>query len=207
MDLIKGFALSSKTNYYRVMNIEKTFFFVRYLIFFLFLASSNAFAAMYKQIDEEGNVSYTDTPPYDGASPLDAPGLTFIPPTKVAKKKPEKNQAEVSSQETKVTKYKSLKVESPVNDETIRDNNGNFSVSIAIEPALNVSQGHYLIVLIDGKALPEKMQSTSISLTNIDRGEHKIKAVIRDKKGKKLRQSKTVTVHVKRHSILRKKAR
>ncbi len=207
MDQIKGFALSSKTNYYQVMNIENYFFLVRYLIFCFILTSSNTFAAMYKQVDEEGNVNYTDKPPYSGAIPLDTPELTSIPPTKVPKKKPKKNQTEINSQETKVTKYKSLRVEAPANDETIRDNNGNFSVSIAIEPALDVSQGHYIRVLIDGKALPEKMKSTSISLTNIDRGSHKIKAVVRNKKGKVLRQSKTITVHLKRNSILRKKAR
>jgi len=166
------------------------------------LGSSSAFAEMYKWLDENGNINYSDVKPHQGVKPLEAPALTSIPPTKVPKKKPKNAQKSPFDANSKPTKYTSLKISSPANEATIRDNNGNIKVSIAITPALNVKQGHYLKVSIDGVMLPKKLSTSSVNFKDIDRGTHVIRALVKNKKGKVLRKSKAVTVYLHRFSRL-----
>lgn len=168
----------------------------------ILLISSSTFAQMYKWVDDEGNISYADQPPFKGAEKLDAPELTTVP----AKKIPEK-KAEPVKEDKKETKYTFFRITSPENDATIRNNEGNFSVSLGIKPPLNTTQGHYFTVLVDGKAVQKKTHTTTISLNNIDRGTHKISASIKDKNNKVLRTAKSIAIHLHRQSVLRKTPR
>jgi len=182
------------------MNIYKS----AAIILCLLLNSSAVFSEMYKWVDQEGNISYSDTPPYKGAESLDAPAITTMPATAVAKKKPAKaNQPE----EEKTTKYSYLRITSPENDATIQNNEGNFSISITVKPSLDTKNGHYFSLSMDGKVVQDKLSGNSANMSNIDRGSHKISVSIKDKNGKTLRKSKAVTVHLHRRSILNRPAR
>jgi len=184
------------------MNINK-------IIITLLLCSgftASAFAEMYKWVDKDGNISYADQPPFKGAQQLDAPDLTTVAAPDV----PEKTAASADKKESnkkKSTSYTYLKITNPENDATIRNNEGNFSISITIKPALDTKHGHYFSVLLDGKTVQDKIYVTSASLTNIDRGTHNISVAVKDKKGKTIRKSKNVTVHLHRQSALRKQPR
>jgi len=148
-------------------------------------------------VDENGEVSYTDKPPYQGAKPLDVPGLSSMQAPKISKKKPEKTPQTPPPQ--KVTKYTSIKIVSPENKATIR-NSGDFMVSMATKPTLDIAQGHYISLSLDGVVVHKKLTTTAVNLMSIDRGTHVITAVIKNKKGKVLRKSKGVTVYVHRYS-------
>ncbi|VAW60224.1 hypothetical protein MNBD_GAMMA08-1321 [hydrothermal vent metagenome] len=164
----------------------------------LLVISFSTFAGMYKWVDEDGNISYSDQPPFKGAEKLDAPALTSVPPTKA----PKKAQQSAQKIDKNVTKYTYLKITSPESEATIRDNGGNFSLSFAVKPKLNTKQGHYFTLNMDGKMVQDKFISTSASLNNIDRGTHKISVAVNDKSGKVLRKSKPITVYLHRQSIL-----
>jgi len=171
-------------------------------------SSSTVFAQMYTQmykwVDKDGNISYSDQPPHKGAAQLDAPALTTMQPTP-----PKKSKApDASDKEDEApTVYSYLKITSPQDDMTIRDNSGNFSISIGIKPALNTDQGHSLSLSLDGKVIKSKLTSTSISLTNIDRGTHKFSVSIKDKAGKTLHKSKSTTIHMYRQIVKQKQAK
>ena len=168
------------------------------LAFITFINSTSVLAEMYKWVDKEGNISYSDQPPFKGAKKLDPPQISTTPAVAVPEKKTTPKKTE-----EKLAKYSFFKITSPENDATIRDNNGNFTISMRSKPALNVAEGHYISVLLDGKAI-QKQSSTTVNLSNIDRGTHKISAVIKNKNNQVLRKAKTITVHLHRQTILRK---
>lgn len=197
---VKYFAPPNKSHYYLTMKIIKSL----PLYLCLILISSTAFAQMYKWVDEEGNISYSDQPPYKGAEQLDTPPLATMPATKI----PKKNKPSAATEEAeKETVYTALKITSPQDDMTIRNNAGNFSISVSITPSLNTAQGHTISLSMDAKVIKGRSSSTSFNLTNIDRGTHKFKVSVLDKKGKSLFKSKPITVHLFRQVPLRMQAR
>ncbi|MCW8936137.1 MAG: DUF4124 domain-containing protein [Gammaproteobacteria bacterium] len=175
---------------------------VALLLYSIFTTS--AVAEMYKWVDKEGNISYSDQPPFKGAEELDAPSISSVPAADIPEKKPATSAEE---KKDKSTSYTYLKIVSPENDATIRNNEGNFSVSIVLKPALDTKHGHYLSLLMDGKTIQDKIFTTSVSLNNIDRGTHKISVAVKNKKGEVLHKSKGITVHLHRQSILNKQPR
>jgi len=168
--------------------------------------SSNALAQMYKWVDKEGNISYSDQPPYKGAEKLDAPALTTMPATAIPKKSPAKAEPEEDDKK-EVTKYTELKITSPQDDATIRDNSGNFSIAFSVKPALDSKFEHYFSVSMNGKVVKNKLTSGSASFSNIDRGTHKISVSVKNKSGKTLLRSKSVTVHLHRQVVIRRQPR
>jgi uncharacterized protein DUF4124 len=170
----------------------------------MIFTSTSVMAQMYKWVDAEGNISYSDQPPYKGAEKLDVPELTTIAPTRIPEKKetPDKDKEE----EEAVKSYSFLKITSPENNATILDDAGTLSIGIAIKPALSSTDGHYLSVSLDGKIVQDKLAGTTASLTNIDRGTHNISVSVKNKAGKVMRQSKPITVHLRRQYVLPRKA-
>ena len=144
---------------------------------FVLIFSSNVIAEMYKSVDEQGNITYSDTPPEEDAEALEPPMLNTMPTVK-PRPKPEAPDEEI----TEETKYTSLSVITPQNDSTLRSNSGNISVSVSINPALNIQQGHYMSVQVNGNTVKTKINSASTQLTNINRGTLSITASVKNKK-------------------------
>lgn len=145
-------------------------------------------------------ISATQTsPPIKALKPYRLHPCQPCPPLTQLRKKP------TTSAEPKkvITKYSYLKIVSPENDATVRNNTGTLSISFAIKPALNTEQGHYFSLMMDGKTVQDKLASTSVSLNNVDRGTHNLLIYVKNKKGKTLRKSKPVTVYIHRQSSIR----
>ena len=64
----------------------------------------------------------------------------------------------------------------------------------------NLREADTLYLLDNGNVIQEGRQ-TSVSLSNMDRGSHGLQFVVRDKQGKTLISSNTVTIHIQRASI------
>ncbi|MFQ5642073.1 MAG: DUF4124 domain-containing protein [Thiogranum sp.] len=151
-------------------------------------------AAVYKSVDAQGNVVYTDEPTGNG-KPVDLPPLSTIPPPKYTLSKPS-----VQS-DTPDAGYKQLSIASPTADETLRDNTGAVPVSAAIEPALNVTAGHLFQFYLDGQTQGEPTASARIVLANVDRGTHNVSVAVIDAEGKEVMRSDPVPFHLHRQSI------
>lgn len=168
----------------------------------LLLLTHPAQAEMYKWIDEEGNVSYSDQPQHKDARKLVPPSDNTLPAMTI----PPKAQAAPVAPDEPETSYSSIQITSPEHDQAIRSNAGNISVSLSTEPALNLAQGHSISLLLDHQLVSENITTDQASLQNIDRGTHQLRAVIKNKQGKTLKQSDTITFHLHRHSILHPRA-
>jgi hypothetical protein len=130
---------------------------------------------VYKTVDEDGNVIFTDKPS-EKAEEIKIQELDTITNPNPSRYKPSSKHPEDTS-----SKYESLVVTSPENGSGFRNNEGNVSISLSIEPSLR--SGHKIIILMDGK---EVGFSSSVSIQNVERGTHSISAKVVDRNGKTL---------------------
>jgi hypothetical protein len=97
--------------------------------------------------------------------------------------------------------YTSLVITQPAAEETIHDNTGTLAVELALSPALQIEQGHRIKLLLDGTAMPVT-GTTSLTLTEIDRGAHTLQAAVVDQSGAVLIVSEPVSFYMWRASAL-----
>lgn len=168
---------------------------LRLFLFFSFFTAS-AGAELYKGVDEDGNVIYSDTPFYNSEK-ITPPALTIVDTPK-----PQPRKEIIEEEKPEIFQYTAFSILSPRNDETIW-NEPQLMVSVQVKPELNIIDGDTIWLLMDGKVLVKKSKSLSLPIGRADRGAHTVQAQIRDKKGKIIRRSQTITVHIK-HSVIKK---
>jgi hypothetical protein len=173
------------------------------------LATAGASAAtkIYRTVDEDGNVVFTDVPPKSGeqgeAVDLNQSN-TFTPPQRQDTGRSlgswrGEGEAAGDGEEPGGARYRAVSVASPANDADIRDNAGNVTIGAAIDPELH--SGHAVQLYLDGE-LQQSAQGTSFRLTNIDRGTHSVELRIVDQAGNTVAASAPSTFHLQRRSVL-----
>ena len=155
--------------------------------------SFNSHAQVYKTVDDQGNVSFSDAP-QKNSQQMEVPKSNTVQAIEV----PEKTPEEKTDTPQAAFEYTSLKITSPADDAGIAHGGGDLSVSVLSSPTL---QGEdKLRLLVDGKTQGENT-SGEFQLSNIDRGSHTLQAVIVNQSGKILKKSSTITVHIMRPSV------
>ncbi|GAO35028.1 hypothetical protein SCT_0409 [Sulfuricella sp. T08] len=97
--------------------------------------------------------------------------------------------------------YTSLAITQPAAEETIHGNTGTLVVELTLSPALQIEQGHRIKLLLDGTAMPVT-GTTSLTLTEIDRGAHTLQAAVEGQSGEVLILSEPVSFYMWRASAL-----
>ena len=87
----------------------------------------------------------------------------------------------------------------PTNNSTIRDNTGSVHVSGRIKPVFK--QGLSIQLHIDDVPYKKPQTHSMFALRDIERGEHQIKLVLLNDKGKVIASSKPVTFYMHRASV------
>ena len=159
-------------------------------------------ATIYKKVDADGNVVFTDVPPRaeEKAETIDlgSPN-SFTPELETellaAEAAPTGEEDEAAEQG-----YSALQITSPVHDATIRDNAGNVTVTATTTPAL--APGHALQLLMDGATVAGPSQSATFPLTNVDRGTHQLYAQVVDEDGTVVFTGELSVFHLMRYSRL-----
>ncbi len=165
------------------------------------LLSLPSLADIYKTVDKDGNVIYTDQAPVgdkktekvtlkpsNSVPAVETPGIKLSPTT-----------ADTAADPSKPFKYKTVRIVSPENDSAIEHGPGNFSVSATIRPELRNSDTVQLF--IDGKPHGKPGKSTTWALKNVFRGTHMLQVKVLNASGKTLKKSKKSSVHVFRPSV------
>jgi hypothetical protein len=162
-----------------------------------FLFANTASAAVYKTVDEHGNVVYTDDPAGHG-EPIKLPPLSTVPPPKYL-------QAPANSADegagTASSGYRQLTITAPTQDETLRDNTGNVPVTAKVTPELNAPAGDRLQYFLDGQPYGQPTDSQKLLMPNLDRGEHTVSVAVVSPSGKELSHSDDVRFYLHRQSI------
>lgn len=169
---------------------------IKYLLLSTLLFSFTVDAELYKGLDDEGNVIYSDQP-FDNSKKFTPPSLTIVDAPKVQPK-----EEVIEEEKTTVYKYTTFRIATPKNDETIW-NAPQLVVSLKLKPALNIAEGDNIWLLMDGKPLVKNSRNLSLLIDRADRGAHQLKAQIRNKNGKIVKSTKTITVHIKNTVVRR----
>lgn len=170
---------------------------MRIVCLVLLLLTATAQAEVYKSINDDGQVVYSDRPG-DNAERLRMPALPTYTPQPVRSISRYSKAEHAQQQET----YNGFEITAPADDSTIRNNIGSLEITTLISPALMVPLGHTIQFYIDGSAHGVASDATALSVTNIDRGSHQLSASVLDADGKVLISTVPVTVHMKRASKL-----
>ncbi|MFT5483245.1 MAG: hypothetical protein ACI9GW_001902 [Halieaceae bacterium] len=151
----------------------------------------SAQAQIYKHIDANGNVTFTDKPP-ENAVLIDLGHTNTVPaPDKPSQAAP-KRMATI--EEIAPPERYSINIISPLIDAAIPNGPGNFSVDLSVTPDLHPRDS--LQLFVDGDPLGRPQRGTSWGLTNISRGTHSLEARIIDNRGDVKGRSPSVRVHV-----------
>ena len=158
----------------------------------LLLLAGSAHAEVYKSINAEGEVVYSDTPT-QGAEAVKLPALpTYTPPPVTPS---------TSSAEEVVEKaaYEDFVFVKPEDDATVRNNQGIINAELKLTPVLR--RVHRIQFYLDGEAYGEPGKSTRTTMSNVDRGEHSLTASVLDTDGETLISADPVIVHLHRETI------
>ena len=152
---------------------------------------------VYKITDEDGNMIFTDQPPAVDAKSAEQltirPLNTAEPPAVKAVDRTAAPAAVIIPFETRI--------EQPADGSTIPMGPGNFNVTVLISPPLADSE--HLQLEIDGAPYGPPQKQHRWSLSNIYRGEHRLRIQRLHSSGVQVDVSDTSTVFVLRPSVAR----
>jgi hypothetical protein len=167
---------------------------MRVLAWLLLIAAAPVLATttLYKWVDDQGVVHYSDQPE-PGAEKIKVRSAQTFKGT------PASNQGPgIQQNQPAATRYARLAIETPVADQVLLNESGVLVVA-SVEPALQ--PGHQLLYMLDGRPVdglgPE---STSVTLDSVPRGSHTIAVIILDETGSTVASSAAVSFAVREPS-------
>lgn len=158
--------------------------------FCTFLAST-AYCAVYKRIEANGSVVYTDMPGHN-TQPVNLNALSNnVIPWKSHPNPP----VNVTASHPDVIHQ--LSITSPLNNATIRDNAGRLRVTGIMTPQRS---GNFELWL--NNEIVDTQPKPLFVLENMPRGEYSIQVYLKDNKGKLIASSQTIKAYLHRASVL-----
>ena len=151
---------------------------------------------IYKWVDKDGVVHYSDQPGSPDAELVPYPGLGYAPPEDA--EPPELYQSERRDEPPVGPTYQTLRVLSPSQDEVFYG--GDVSVSVQLELDRDLRPGDSVVVFLDGERVQESA-ALSATLTGLARGTHFVRAAVTDENGSAVITSPQVTFHLRQATI------
>lgn len=169
----------------------------KYLILILMIFPGLPSAQLYKRVDEQGRVTYTDKP--DKVTEEE-----FVPPSTVqdvqmpkSKATPRPKPATSPPPAENPARYTKLSIVTPGHDRVVRNAQGEVEISIELNPPLRTGHGHRLFIYLNGD-LVDKTSSHQYTIKNLDRGSYELFVTVKDGNGQPLISSDKITFHLKR---------
>ncbi len=188
------------------MLVHKTCFMILFA-FLLAVTVTPLMAEVYKVVDKDGNVTFTDQQPADGSKPIKLAPISVIE-TPAYEKAPKPTAAPEPTAEEGAEKELSLKdarkiyrdfaIISPQQEESVWKPDGPIVVAWTTRTALK--KGMKVTLFLDGKANQTTVQPI-IPLSGMDRGEHTVKAELRDSKNGLVATAETITFFVRQPTV------
>ncbi len=165
----------------------------------LLALTASAHADVYRWTDVEGNVVFGDNPP-EGvqAERIQLRQPMTTPAMPQAREMLERGRE--TRDETPATPYEHLRIASPGDDEPVRANDGNFTISVEIHPELRTQSGHRLRLIMDGSPVGTS-DRPHFEMRNVDRGTHQIRVQVLDREERVIQESDSIQFHLLRHHI------
>lgn len=162
----------------------------RFLIAWLLIAHTGAYAVIYKWTDKQGNIYYSDLA-YPGATLVNIPEEQ----THIVSAMPRVvSNLHLEKQTVTQPAYTELGIQQPQHNATIRNNQGKFKVIVHMNPDLFA--GDKLQLIFDGSPIGTLQTSRTFQLDGIYRGGHTIAVQIVRVKSDVVAISKPITVYI-----------
>jgi hypothetical protein len=167
------------------------------------LYSSLAMAEVYKVVDAEGNITYTDQAPADGSPPMELPELSVIDTDYDEKAADADAAATDAAEPAELTPrelrkmYQDFRITAPRQEETFWGTANTVVVSWGSSAALQ--PGMKVRLVVDGAAQAGN-EDGMLALT-LDRGEHTVSADLVDARGRKIVSTEKVTFFIKQQTV------
>ena len=156
---------------------------------------------IYKVVDQDGNVIYTDQRPSAAAEPMDLPELSVIksdvPPPAPEPAAAAEEQAQAPTARELRKQYADFRITQPQQEETFWGTEN--TVVVAWSSAQPIPPEMAVKLYVDGAA-QDVVGNGSVSLT-LDRGEHTVYAELLDARKRRIVTTETITFFVKQHSV------
>lgn len=167
---------------------------MRIFLLFMLLTAPLALADVYKTVDKNGRVIYTDNPKDEKAQKVELREINTVPgPPPV----PQSTPADSFQSQPAAISYQ-IKIVSPRNDLIIPVGQRDLGIAITVTPQLE--DGHLLVYFMDGELLEETTQ-TNIIVKDAPRGIHTLAVEAIDADGRSLGTSAPVSVSLMRPII------
>ncbi|RMF17455.1 MAG: DUF4124 domain-containing protein [Gammaproteobacteria bacterium] len=151
-------------------------------------------AEIYRWVDEQGNVEYSDTP-REGAEKIDLP-----PPAVISMPKPSDLPARSAPEQPDADEppYRTLKVRFPQDQSAFFSGSGDVTILTDVDPPLR--PGHRFQAVLDGQVMATSRDT--LTLKEVFRGTHSLVVqVVAD--GKVIQSTPTITFTLQRPRIKR----
>ncbi|MCX2524170.1 DUF4124 domain-containing protein [Larsenimonas rhizosphaerae] len=154
-------------------------------------------ATVYRTVDEQGQVHFSDHP-LPGGNPVSVPTPGVVPAVPRGMATPS-----ASVQQDAASAYRRFVIDSPANESTIPPGYaGDIQVSVTVVPALE--KVHRVRLMLDGRVSQSALHATVFMVSGVERGEHTLQAEMLDRQGNVLRRTPPVTVFVHRARVNRR---
>lgn len=155
---------------------------------------------IYKIVNPDGSITFTDQKPAPGAEPVKLKPLSVVEtdietPSQAAPEDAAADPPEPTSRELR-RQFRDFAITQPKNDETFWGTENQVTVlwgaSQPIQPGMRV------ILYVNGKS--QDVSESGSAILSLDRGEHQVYAELRDANNRRIITSETVRFFVKQHS-------
>jgi len=162
------------------------------------LFSASVSAEVYRQVDAQGNVTYTDEP--SDEAPAEAveikPVTTITLPKPEAVREPEQLCEKVQKEGAA---YSNVEFTAPDDQQAFYSGSGDISFQVTSSPGLK--DGHKYEVTLDGQPVGQSVSGT-VNVNNVYRGTHQAGVSIVDRNGVTIKTGNTISFTVHRPSVL-----
>ena len=165
---------------------------VRIALLCLLLVLLPAHAAIYKQVDENGKVTFTDRPEGKAVQPEDLPTINSQPALEL----PDNSKSKSAGADG--TDFQ-VAILFPANGSHIPAGQRDIEVQVEVWPAL--PEGYSLQAYLNGAPYGAAATVTSLLLQEVYRGEHQIRVDLIDPDGEIVAASSPVTITVFRPTV------
>ena len=179
---------------------HKTFILVL-VAFSLAIMASPLIAQVYKTVDKDGNVTYTDQPPPDGSKPIKLAPISVIE-APIYEKASEAAKEGAEGEEIPLRDlrriYRDFAIVSPRSEESVWHPDGPVAVAWSVGNPLQ--EGMQVTVYLDGKRQATTTDQI-IPVSGLERGEHTVTAELKDAKNRKIATAAPITFFIQRPNI------
>jgi hypothetical protein len=187
--------------------IHKTFLLVC-IAFSLVMTANPLSAQVYKTTDADGNVTYTDRPPEDGAEPIKLAPISVIEaPAYETKPKAGEEKGEAANElslKDMRRNYKDFAIVAPQPEQSLWQPEK--AITVAWNVRYQLQPGMKVTVIVNGRPFTTTTERM-VPIGELDRGEHVVSAELKDVKNRKIATAKSVTFYVQRPNIYTNRAR